>query len=62
LVNTTIANLGQVIENRYILQLPNLARNSMSLAYLDAWRRRFGRPSRRQQHELRRERIAELDI
>jgi hypothetical protein len=34
LVNTTIANLGQVIENRYILQLPNLARNSMSLAYL----------------------------
>ncbi|MBL8228058.1 MAG: TonB-dependent receptor [Bryobacterales bacterium] len=34
LVNTTIANLGQVIENRYILQLPNLARNSISLAYL----------------------------
>lgn len=34
LVNTTIANLGQVIENRYILQLPNLARNSMSLAYM----------------------------
>ena len=34
LVNTTIANLGQVIENRYILQLPNLARSSMSLAYL----------------------------
>lgn len=34
LVNTTIANLGQVIENRYILQLPNLGRNSMSLAYL----------------------------
>ena len=34
LINTTIANLGQVIENRYILQLPNLARNSMSLAYL----------------------------
>lgn len=34
LVNTTIANLGQVIDNKYILQLPNLARNSMSLAYL----------------------------
>ena len=34
LVNTTIANLGQVIENKYILQLPNLARNSVSLAYL----------------------------
>ena len=33
-MNTTIANLGQVIENRYILQLPNLARSSMSLAYL----------------------------
>ncbi|MDZ4801083.1 MAG: carboxypeptidase regulatory-like domain-containing protein [Bryobacteraceae bacterium] len=34
MVNTTISNLGQVIENRYILQLPNLGRNSMSLAYL----------------------------
>jgi hypothetical protein len=34
LVNTTIANLGQVIENKYILSLPNLARNSMSLVYL----------------------------
>ncbi len=34
LVNTTISNLGQVIDNKYILSLPNLARNSMSLAYL----------------------------
>jgi hypothetical protein len=34
LVNTTIANLGQVIENKYILSLPNIARNSMSMAYL----------------------------
>jgi hypothetical protein len=34
LVNTTISNLGQVIENKYILSLPNLARNSMGLAYL----------------------------
>jgi hypothetical protein len=34
LINTTISNLGQVIDNKYILQLPNLARNSMSLAYL----------------------------
>jgi hypothetical protein len=34
MVNTTIANLGQVIENKYILSLPNLARNSMSLTYL----------------------------
>ncbi|MDQ3253347.1 MAG: carboxypeptidase-like regulatory domain-containing protein [Acidobacteriota bacterium] len=34
LVNTTIANLGQVIDNKYILSLPNLARNSMTLAYL----------------------------
>lgn len=31
LLNTTIANLGQVIENKYILSLPNIARNSMSL-------------------------------
>jgi hypothetical protein len=34
LVNTTIANLGQVIDNKYILSLPNIARNSMSLVYL----------------------------
>jgi carboxypeptidase family protein/TonB-dependent receptor-like protein len=34
LVNTTISNLGQVIENKYILSLPNLARNSMSMVYL----------------------------
>ncbi|BDC49452.1 hypothetical protein F183_A17680 [Bryobacterales bacterium F-183] len=34
LINTTISNLGQVIDNKYILDLPNLARNSMSMAYL----------------------------
>ncbi len=34
LLNTTISNLGQVVENKYILSLPNLARNSMGLAYL----------------------------
>ena len=34
LVNTTIANLGQVIENKFILSLPNLARSSISLVYL----------------------------
>ncbi len=34
LINTTISNLGQVIDNKYILSLPNLARNSMGLAYL----------------------------
>ena len=34
LVNTTISNLGQVIDNETILKLPNLARNSMSLSYL----------------------------
>jgi hypothetical protein len=34
LVNTTIANLGQVVENKYILSLPNLARNPLSLAYM----------------------------
>ncbi len=34
LVNTTIANLGQVIDNETMLKLPNLARNSMSLSYL----------------------------
>jgi hypothetical protein len=34
LLNTTISNLGQVIDNKYILSLPNLARNSIGLAYL----------------------------
>jgi hypothetical protein len=34
LLNTTISNLGQVIDNSTILKLPNLARNSVSLVYL----------------------------
>lgn len=34
LVNTTIANLGQVVENKYIVSLPNIGRNPMGLAYL----------------------------
>lgn len=34
MVNTTIANLGQVIENKYIISLPNIARNPMGLTYL----------------------------
>ena len=34
LLNTTIASLGQVVENRYILALPNIGRNSMIYTYL----------------------------
>ena len=34
LLNTTIANLGQVIENRYINQLPLINRNIFALTYL----------------------------
>ena len=34
LVNTTQSNLGQVIENKYIISLPNLGRNAMGLTYL----------------------------
>jgi hypothetical protein len=34
LLNTTMANLGQVIENKYILALPNIARNPMTLTYM----------------------------
>ena len=34
LLNTTISSLGQIIENKYIVTLPNIGRNSMSLAYL----------------------------
>ena len=33
LINTTIANLGQVVENKFILSLPNLGRDSLALAY-----------------------------
>src|SRR5688572_5687561 len=33
-VNTTIANLGQVIDNKAIVSLPNLARNPMAFTYL----------------------------
>src|SRR5262245_13890917 len=34
MLNTTISNLGQVIENKYVLSLPNIGRNSMSMVYL----------------------------
>jgi hypothetical protein len=34
LVNTTIANLGQVIDNKTIVTLPNLGRNPMAFTYL----------------------------
>ncbi len=34
LLNTTIATLGQVISNRYMLELPNIGRNPLSLLYL----------------------------
>src|SRR5687768_13260397 len=33
-VNTTIANLGQVINNETLVSLPNLGRNPMSFTYL----------------------------
>jgi len=34
LLNTTIANLGQVVENKYIISLPNIGRNTMGLTYM----------------------------
>ena len=34
LLNTTNSALGQVIENKYIITLPNIGRDSLSLAYL----------------------------
>ena len=34
LVNTTIANLGQVIDNETLVSLPNLGRNPMAFTYL----------------------------
>lgn len=34
LLNTTISSLGQVVENKYIISLPNLGRDSLALTYL----------------------------
>ncbi len=34
LLNTTISNLGQVVENKYIISLPNIGRNPMGLTYM----------------------------
>lgn len=34
LLNTTISALGQVIENKYMIALPNIGRNPLSLIYL----------------------------
>ncbi len=34
LLNSTISNLGQVIENRYMISLPNIGRNPLNLIYL----------------------------
>lgn len=34
LLNTTIANLGQTIDNRFMVSMPNIARDSLSLVYL----------------------------
>jgi hypothetical protein len=34
MLNTTISALGQVVENKYILSMPNLGRDSLSLAYM----------------------------
>ncbi len=34
LLNTTIASLGQVIDNKFMISLPNLGRDSLALVYL----------------------------
>src|SRR5262245_43353988 len=34
LLNTTISSLGQVVDNKYILSLPNIGRDSLNLAYM----------------------------
>ena len=34
LLNTTIASLGQVIDNKYMISLPNIGRDSLALVYL----------------------------
>ena len=34
LLNTTIASMGQVIDNKFMITLPNIGRDSLSLAYL----------------------------
>ncbi len=34
LLNTTIANLGQTVDNKYMISLPNIGRDSLNLVYL----------------------------
>lgn len=34
LLNTTTASLGQVVDNKYILSLPNIGRNALTLTYM----------------------------
>lgn len=34
LLNTTQASLGQVVDNKYMISLPNIGRDSLALAYL----------------------------
>jgi hypothetical protein len=34
MLNTTISTLGQVVDNKYILTLPNLGRDSLALVYM----------------------------
>ncbi len=34
LLNTTNASLGQVVDNKYILSLPNIGRNTLALTYM----------------------------
>ncbi len=45
-VNTTIANLGQVIDNKTIVSLPNLEQESHGVHLFDARGRRIWRPAR----------------
>ena len=62
LVNTTIANLGQVIDNKTIVSLPNIGRNPMAFTYLTPGVVGSGGRPGRQQHELRRQRLAQLHL
>ena len=62
LLNTTISTLGQVIENRYMMALPNIGRNPLSLLNLTPGVVGAAGALNPTQHQLRGQRHAQLHL
>ena len=62
LLNTTIATLGQVIDNRYMLSLPNIGRNPLTLLNLTPGVVGAAGTTSAEQHQLRRQRHPQLHL